>query len=158
MRQMERQRGERPPGEESIAAIASGLLEKCAVEEIIRECKVVFGGAPEVTSAAEEAVEYVQQKVDSQPVLLTGPAACGKSTITKQYLHRTASEGAAGAGLVPVLVPVIELAKTMQEQSLNDADADILKAHLMAKHTNDAAFLLQMRAEHRLLVLLDNEL
>merc|ERR1712185_448076 len=81
---------------------------------------------------------YLQQVVQpvprsslrSQPMLLTGPAACGKSTFTKQYLHHSASrKDAVSAGMVPVLVPVIELAKTMKEQHLGEADADILQAH-----------------------------
>eukprot|EP00935_MAST-01C_sp_MAST-1C-sp1_P001580 g1580.t1 len=92
-----------------------------------------------------------------QPVLLTGPAACGKSTFTKQYLHHSASsKDAARSGMVPVLVPVIELAKTMKEQDLmGDADADILQAHLNVRHTSNAPLLLQLRSECRLVVLLD---
>eukprot|EP00935_MAST-01C_sp_MAST-1C-sp1_P001164 g1164.t1 len=139
------------------------ILAKWSVDKIIQEMKARFGAAPEITSTAKEAVEYVQSKLEasdeSESVLLTGPAACGKSTLTKQYMYRTASaaaaEDAAGVGMVPVLVPVIELAKTMQEQSLYDANADILEAHLKSKHAADASFLLQMRADHRLLVLLD---
>ena len=54
-----------------------------------------------------------------------------------------------------MLVPVIELAKTMKEHHLGDADTDILQAHLNAKHTADAPLLLQLRLERRLVVLLD---
>ena len=54
-----------------------------------------------------------------------------------------------------MLVPVIDLAKTMKEQHLGDADTDILQAHLNAKHTADAPLLLQLRLERRLVVLLD---
>ena len=61
-----------------------------------------YGAAPEITSTAKEAVEYVQSKLEasdeSESVLLTGPAACGKSTLTKQYMYRTASAAAAEEG------------------------------------------------------------
>ena len=97
-----------------------------------------------MASTAKEAVEYVQSQLSvghtpGEPVLLTGPAACGKSTFTKQCMYRTASaaaeDAASGVAMVPVLIPVIELAKTMQEQRLNDAGADILEAHLKSKHS-----------------------
>jgi len=59
------------------------------------------------------------------------------------------------AGPVPVLISVIDLASTMKEKQVQDADDDILKLHLESKHASNAPLLLQMRKEKRLVVLLD---
>ena len=56
-------------------------------------------------------------------VLITGPAACGKSTLTKQYAHRLATAFLARRGdLVPLLVTVVELAATIDEGKLQATD------------------------------------
>ena len=58
-------------------------------------------------------------------------------------------------GPVPVLILVIDLASTMKEKQIQNADEDILKVHLESKHPTNAPLLLQMRKEQRLVVLLD---
>jgi hypothetical protein len=93
-----------------------------------------------------------------QPVLLTGPAACGKSTFTKQFMYNTVTNcdnTVTDTGPVPVLISVINLASTIKQKQICDADTDILKLHLESEHPSSAPLLLQMRKEKQLIVLLD---
>ena len=93
-------------------------------------------------------------------VLITGPAACGKSTLTKQYAHRLVTDFLEGRGeFVPLLVTVIELAATIgeSEPKLGAAD-DLLGAHIRrteADNTALADFLIARRTQRKLVVVLD---
>ena len=93
-----------------------------------------------------------------QPVLITGPAACGKSTLTKQYAHRLATAFLARKGdIVPLLVTVVELAATIKARGLAPTD-DIIGEHIRRiHHTNTALadFLAARREERKLVVVLD---
>ena len=112
-----------------------------------------------VTDALATLSRFLEGDADSrQPVLITGPAACGKSTLAKQYAHRLATAFLARRGeLVPLLVTVVELAATISERKLGPAD-DLLGEHIWRAHrtnTTLADFLLARRAERKLVVILD---
>ena len=92
-------------------------------------------------------------------MLITGPAACGKSTLTKQYAHRLVTDlldPEREGELVPLLVTVIDLAETIRKNKLGEAD-DILEAHIRRTKTYKplADFLLARRKEGKLVVILD---
>jgi hypothetical protein len=97
----------------------------------------------------------------SQPVVIKGPAACGKSVFLKQYLHKhTQAHLARDARcLVPVYVPVYELAMLLIENP--DPTVDHLKSVLERLFQEDEhsslliRLLLAMRDQKRLVVLLD---
>ena len=92
-----------------------------------------------------------------QPVLITGPAACGKSTLTKQYAHRLATAFLARKGdIVPLLVTVVELAATITARKLVATD-DLVGEHIRRteKNTPLAEFLAAKRKERKLVVILD---
>jgi len=121
-----------------------------------------FAGVSIVASKEKHLLQTARpvlcSRLRSQPVLLTGPAACGKSTFTKQYIYNTATKSedtVTNMRPVPVLILVIDLASTMKEKQIQNADEDILKVHLESKHPTNAPLLLQMRKEQRLVVLLD---
>ena len=111
---------------------------------------------------------------DKKPALVTGPAACGKSTFTKQYVHRlavdfletpstsTSPTSGSESPLVPLLVTVIDLAETIK--TLQDAQPDVgpeddlLAEHI--RHTLGARpqlvdLLIRARDERRMVVVLD---
>eukprot|EP01048_Picozoa_sp_COSAG05_P013564 COSAG05_NODE_1458_length_4828_cov_2.893001_1_plen_974_part_00 len=93
--------------------------------------------------------------LSARSILLTGPAACGKSTLTKQYAHVIARDhiSRTAALVVPYRVAIIDLAKTIDLHDLTATD-DILGAHI--DQDPDLAPLLKgARAEHRLVVILD---
>ena len=96
--------------------------------------------------------------VSTQPVLITGPAACGKSTLAKQWALRLATAFLARqSDLVPPLVMVVELAATISERKLGPAD-DLLGEHIRRAHrtnTTLADFLVARREERQLVVILD---
>ena len=98
-------------------------------------------------------------KTSRQPILITGPAACGKSTLTKQYAYHLAKTYRFDDehSLVPLLVTVIDLARTIVENPALDAEADILGAHIEATCNSAAvtAFLTEMRDQRRLVLVLD---
>ena len=119
-----------------------------------------------VEDVAVDAVENISQTLDTgKPVLITGPAACGKSTLTKQYTHRIATKFLRGGGeLVPLLVTVIELADTVKAAALGScsrplsATDDVLKMHIQRKFGHDQPlvdFLIDRRAAHKLVLVLD---
>ena len=100
-----------------------------------------------------------------KPLLITGPAASGKSTLTKQYachlaklfVEASAVAKSRRAWLVPLRITVLELAKTMESEKLTRTD-DILAEHINKTFNASpgiAAMLLEMRDQRRLLVVLD---
>ena len=95
--------------------------------------------------------------VSTQPVL-TGPAACGKSTLAKRHARRLATAFLARKGeLVPLLVTVVELAATISERRLGPAD-DLIGEHIRRAHRMNTAladFLVARRKERKLVVILD---
>ena len=95
--------------------------------------------------------------VSTQPVMITGPAACGKSTLAKQYAHRLATAFLARkCELVPLLVTVIELAATISESGLG-AEGDILGAHIRRTEKSKLAadFFIARLKLRKLVVVLD---
>ena len=119
-----------------------------------------------VEDVAVDAVENISQTLDTgKPILITGPAACGKSTLTKQYTHRIATKFLQGGGeLVPLLVTVIELADTIKAAALGgcsrpfSATDDVLKMHIQRKFGHNQPlvdFLIDRRAAHKLVLVLD---
>ena len=100
---------------------------------------------------------------EGKPVLVTGPAACGKSTLTKQHVYHLATEwmalSASGsdAACVPLLVTVIELAGTIQRLNLGP-DEDILAKHVECMFESNkplVEFVMRARDKHQLVVVLD---
>jgi adenylylsulfate kinase-like enzyme len=91
------------------------------------------------------------------PVLITGPAASGKTTLTKQYVYTLASEFCEKSPkeqspLVPLRVPFIELEKAVDD----GLDKDLLSVYLRGNYPSTCAeLLLKMRDERRLIVFLD---
>ena len=96
--------------------------------------------------------------VSTQPILITGPAACGKSSLAKRHAHRLASAFLARKGeLVPLLVTVVELAATISERRLGPAD-DLIGEHIRRAHRMNTAladFLVARHKERTLVVILD---
>ena len=96
--------------------------------------------------------------VSTQPVLITGPAACGKSNLAKRHARRLATAFLARKGeLVPLLVTVVELAATISERRLGPAD-DLIGEHIRRAHRMNTAladFLVARRKERKLVVILD---
>ena len=113
---------------------------------------------------------------DKKPALVTGPAACGKSTFTKQYVHRlavgfletpststsTSPTSGSESPLVPLLVTVIELAETIKklqdDQPEVGPEDDLLAEHI--RHTLGASpqlveLLIRARDERQMVVVLD---
>ena len=119
-------------------------------------CSVVKLPAP--LQAAPKILDVAGAAGSSgQPLLVTGPAACGKSTIAKQYAHRLATDCLEGRGqLVPLVVMAIELAATISERKLCAAD-DLLGEHIRRTESDKALvdFLLAKHAQHKLVVILD---
>ena len=107
-----------------------------------------------------DAVDTVSRILDSgKPILITGPAACGKSTLTKQYTYHVAKAFLGRTSRrVPVLVTVIELAATIKERGLKESD-DVLVEHLRhKKFASDQPlvdFLVGARRQGELLLVLD---
>ena len=107
-----------------------------------------------------DAVGTVSQILGSgKPILITGPAACGKSTLTKQYTYHVAKAFLGRTSRrVPVLVTVIELATTIKERGLKEND-DVLVEHLRHKmFATDRPlvdFLVNSRRQGELLLILD---
>jgi hypothetical protein len=101
----------------------------------------------------------------SQPIILTGKAASGKSTFTKQYVYDTARVCLEEESIrqVPLKVTVIDFAQVIeQEQRKNpnlNADDDLLSLYISSpKCTNDEShrqLLRDMHRERRLALLLD---
>ena len=113
------------------------------------------------TQGVSDALETLSKILEGnaaskQPVLITGPAACGKSTLTKQYAHRLATAFLARRGdIVPLLVTVVELAATIDEGKLQATD-DLVGDHIRrTAHKDLADFLVARREARRLVVVLD---
>ena len=146
------------------------MLSSACVLKRVKKCNTESNQVPIATQGVEDvavdAVENISQTLDTgKPVLITGPAACGKSTLTKQYTHRIATKFLRGGGeLVPLLVTVIELADTIKAAALGgcsrplSATDDVLKMHIQRKFRHDQPlvdFLIDRRAAHKLVLVLD---
>eukprot|EP01047_Picozoa_sp_COSAG01_P004191 COSAG01_NODE_136_length_24438_cov_243.426711_1_plen_847_part_10 len=93
--------------------------------------------------------------VATAAVHVTGPAACGKSTLTKQCMYKLARADVDAEGaVVPYRVAVIDVANTIQRNGLSKTD-DILGKHIEEQDPVFAAVLLDVRRERRLLLVLD---
>ena len=111
-----------------------------------------------------DATPVPRTSLISQPVLLTGEAACGKSTFTKQYVFDTASKSLERGTIeqLPVMVRVIDLANTLtaaaeQRGAPLSPDEDLLDLHFASSHFDDTTRVLlrDMRRQKRLILLLD---
>ena len=106
-------------------------------------------------------MEMITEILDHRKsILITGPAACGKSTLTKQYTHRMATAFLNGdRDFVPLLVTVIDLAETIKTSGLADKDeADLLAQHIQHKYAPNkelVELLLKARAQHKLVLIVD---
>ena len=107
-----------------------------------------------------DAVEMITEILDRRKsILITGPAACGKSTLTKQYTHRIATAFLKGTReFVPLLVTVIELAETINVKDHKDTADDLLAQYIQRKYASNTAlveFLGVVRGQRKLVLILD---
>ena len=94
-------------------------------------------GAQGVSDAVETITEILDR---GESILITGPAACGKSTLTKQYTHRIATAFLKGTReFVPLLVTVIELAETIKTSGHKDTADDLLAQYIQRKYASNTA-------------------
>ena len=113
-------------------------------------------GAQGVSDAVETITEILDR---GESILITGPAACGKSTLTKQYTHRIATAFLKGTReFVPLLVTVIELAETINVKDHKDTADDLLARYIQRKYASNTAlveFLGVVRGQRKLVLILD---
>ena len=113
-------------------------------------------GAQGVSDAVETITEILDR---GESILITGPAACGKSTLTKQYTHRIATAFLKGTReFVPLLVTVIELAETINVKDHKDTADDLLAQYIQRKYASNTAlveFLGVVRGQRKLVLILD---
>ena len=95
-----------------------------------------------------------------ESILVTGPAACGKSTLTKQYTYRIATEflrqfTKLQPPPVPLLVTAIVLSSTIEDLGLKATD-DVLAKHIHRTFGSPLAeFFIRMREQKKLILILD---
>jgi Ran GTPase-activating protein (RanGAP) involved in mRNA processing and transport len=143
--------------EATLSCADDGELRVHFAEMVIR---AAAAGDGIVLLHTEELVP--QQQLVSESVLLTGHAASGKTTFARQCVHALACacladhDASNASTAVPVLIPVVQIAQTIKDEGLIDSpDADILKRYLELQHSTVAPLLLEMRAQRRLVVVLD---
>jgi hypothetical protein len=114
------------------------------------------------SSSGELLIRAPDALISRTPVLVTGPAASGKSTLTKQCMHTLASTGASALSLTedsddwvaPYRVAVIDLSREIENEQWGPHD-DILGEYIRRKEVKFASTLLAARERHRLVLILD---
>ena len=123
--------------------------------DIMLQCvKLKVDGSGERSDAFEVVMREVCSEVeDARPVLVIGEAASGKSTFARLFLVMCIQRQQ--LGLVPFLIPTIDLVRLIKQ---NDLTADYLDGYLRAVYGPSARrylFLKQAMLERRLVLFLD---
>eukprot|EP01047_Picozoa_sp_COSAG01_P031809 COSAG01_NODE_2273_length_8022_cov_101.089234_1_plen_1101_part_10 len=139
---------------ESVTVIAIDGLRKFVFDALqlksVDDLEFLFECVP-----GDIQIHVPRAAVATAAIHVTGPAACGKSTLTKQCIHRLATPDVdLEDSVIPYRAAVIDVAKTIQRNSLCKRD-DILGKHIEQQDPVFAAVLLAVRQERRLLLVLD---
>jgi hypothetical protein len=144
---------EPPVAQDALAFVETNFLKMGA--------QIATAEPASAENASEPLSPWFKIQPLSQPVIIKGPSACGKSSFMKQYLHKHSQAHLARDPrcLVPVFVPVYELAMLLAVNP--DPSADHLKIVLERLFQGDehasllVRLLIAMREQKRLVVLLD---